>query len=296
MAYASKYYDPVKRHEYYMKHRQLKGRTRQNRGSTASLNEYGKAAAAEVKERIQAELKAALARLPRRGATEQRKALRAQYQEKYYAELDKIKADPEFGKAKKATGGTRASSGTSGTRATRGSSGSTRQNQSKSEKKVAEKPKKTKAQIATEAMNKIINLQSSMASLSEEQQAQVQSRINALIEKIATKLNKQVGKVKEDVKAKKMSATKTADTMKTINSLVKKFNAMPAEAQEKMRSKIQSLINRLSAKLGIDATELSKNGTTLETSKSTSQSEEKKKKGKSTKEPNVSWQTERQRA
>ena len=25
--YASPYYDPVKAHEYYMKHRQLKGRT-----------------------------------------------------------------------------------------------------------------------------------------------------------------------------------------------------------------------------------------------------------------------------
>lgn len=34
--YASEYYDPVKAHEYYMKHRHLKGRT------TSGLNEEGK--------------------------------------------------------------------------------------------------------------------------------------------------------------------------------------------------------------------------------------------------------------
>ena len=56
MAYASKYYDPVKAHEYYMKHRQLKGR--QSRTSTAGLNEMGKIAAKEVKEAIMADRKA----------------------------------------------------------------------------------------------------------------------------------------------------------------------------------------------------------------------------------------------
>ena len=34
MAYSSKYYDPQKAHEYYMKHRNLKGRR--------TLNEKGK--------------------------------------------------------------------------------------------------------------------------------------------------------------------------------------------------------------------------------------------------------------
>lgn len=57
MAYSSKYYDPVKRHEYYMKHRKLKGR--QSRSSTASLNEEGKIAAKEVKAGITAERKEA---------------------------------------------------------------------------------------------------------------------------------------------------------------------------------------------------------------------------------------------
>lgn len=50
--YASPYYDPVKAHEYYMKHRQLKGRT-----STSDLNDTGKEAAALVKQRLLEEKK-----------------------------------------------------------------------------------------------------------------------------------------------------------------------------------------------------------------------------------------------
>lgn len=51
--YASPYYDPVKAHEYYMKHRELKGRN-----STAGLNDEGKAAASYVKEQLTTERKA----------------------------------------------------------------------------------------------------------------------------------------------------------------------------------------------------------------------------------------------
>lgn len=50
--YASPYYDPVKAHEYYMRHRELKGRT-----STAGLNDEGKAAARYVKEQLTTERK-----------------------------------------------------------------------------------------------------------------------------------------------------------------------------------------------------------------------------------------------
>lgn len=50
--YASPYYDPVKAHEYYMEHRQLKGRT-----STAGLNDEGKKVASYVKNQITEERK-----------------------------------------------------------------------------------------------------------------------------------------------------------------------------------------------------------------------------------------------
>ena len=55
MAYASPYYDPVKAHEYYMQHRELKGKRAKT--STAALNETGKAAAGSVKQSLQAEKK-----------------------------------------------------------------------------------------------------------------------------------------------------------------------------------------------------------------------------------------------
>ena len=50
--YASPYYDPVKAHEYYIKHRELNGSA-----STAGLNDEGKAAASYVKEQLTTERK-----------------------------------------------------------------------------------------------------------------------------------------------------------------------------------------------------------------------------------------------
>ena len=51
--YASPYYDPVKAHEYYEKHKHLKGRV-----STSGLNEEGRAIAGHIKENINSERKA----------------------------------------------------------------------------------------------------------------------------------------------------------------------------------------------------------------------------------------------
>ena len=79
MAYKSKYYDPVKAHEYYEKHKQLKGRTKKT--SIADLSDAGKVAAKEVKEQLQAELKAALKKV-KKGNTAERKRLRELYQQK----------------------------------------------------------------------------------------------------------------------------------------------------------------------------------------------------------------------
>lgn len=56
--YASPYYDPVKAHEYYEQHKQLKGNRRST--STASLNEKGKKAALYVKSKIDEEHKSEL--------------------------------------------------------------------------------------------------------------------------------------------------------------------------------------------------------------------------------------------
>lgn len=127
MAYASKYYDPVKAHEYYEAHKKLKGR--QSRTSTKGLNDEGKATAKYVKEQIMAEKKEFNNRLKeilkqkiaeiKESLKDQSKEYRADaiaklreqfkdikekakeaFNEKYAKEMDKIKADPQFLKAK----------------------------------------------------------------------------------------------------------------------------------------------------------------------------------------------------
>ena len=51
MHYASEYYDPVKAHEYYMRNRQLKGRSKR----VGTLNEKGQAAKQQIKDSINEE-------------------------------------------------------------------------------------------------------------------------------------------------------------------------------------------------------------------------------------------------
>lgn len=130
MAYASKYYDPQKAHEYYEKHKQLKGRS--ERTSTKGLNEEGKLVAKQVKEAINAEkkefMKALNEKMKERIAQlreelkgsdketiklavaqlrESYKAMKEQakeaFTEKYAQEMDKIKAEKGYKQAKKSS-------------------------------------------------------------------------------------------------------------------------------------------------------------------------------------------------
>lgn len=132
MAYSSKYYDPVKAHQYYMEHRKLKGRN-----STSTLNDAGKEAARYVKEKLKQEknqlIEAYKASMNKRiesikakykgMSKEQRKAsrdkiyadiralrqanktqqsnIRKMYEEKYTQELDSIRKDEKFSKTTK---------------------------------------------------------------------------------------------------------------------------------------------------------------------------------------------------
>lgn len=100
MAYASKYYDPVKAHEYYIKHRQLKGTTR----STAGMTDEQKSALKYIKENLQAEKKQAIADA-KATLDSQIKTLREtvstwakKMQEKRSAELKKAKTKEEKAK------------------------------------------------------------------------------------------------------------------------------------------------------------------------------------------------------
>lgn len=106
MAYASKYYDPVKAHEYYEKHKKLKGRK-----STAGLNSTGKEAAKYVKDKLQEERNAKIDSLKQstmkeideykehiEGLKEANKRMREEYKRKKDAlkqEAERIKNMPK---------------------------------------------------------------------------------------------------------------------------------------------------------------------------------------------------------
>lgn len=85
MAYKSDYYDPQKAHEYYMKHRKLKGK--RSKTSTAGFSNKQKEASLYVKSQINAKQKSALKK-----HTEDTKAQRKQMQEKVSKELSGIRA------------------------------------------------------------------------------------------------------------------------------------------------------------------------------------------------------------
>lgn len=203
MAYKSKYYDPQKAHEYYMKHRKLKGRKKKT--SIADLSEAGKIAAKEVKEQLQAELKAALKKV-KRGNTAERQRLRELYQQKYEAELDEIRKDPTMlkapkqkkekqPKAAKSSGGSRSSksSSKSGSKSSSKSSGTSKTSQaatttttpaSGTATEVAETPK-TESEKILDTVNQI---KDKLDVMTDEQKAQAKILIESLIEQYKKKL------------------------------------------------------------------------------------------------------------
>lgn len=179
MAYKSKYYDPVKAHEYYMKHRKLKGRKKKT--SIADLSEAGKIAAKEVKEQLQAELKAALKKV-KRGNTAERQRLRELYQKKYEAELDEIRKDPTMVKAPKQKATKQKAAKTSG-----GSKGSsTKQSSSKAQSQPAPteqtKTETPKGDAQTERItNAISEIRNKFSSMTDEQKATARELIRKLL-------------------------------------------------------------------------------------------------------------------
>lgn len=87
--YASPYYDPVKAHEYYEQHKQLKGRS-----STSGLNSAGREAAKYVKKRLNEERTLLVGK--HKDATVQRKNLNTEKTKTYIESLrDQKKKDIE---------------------------------------------------------------------------------------------------------------------------------------------------------------------------------------------------------
>lgn len=89
MHYASKYYDPVKAHEYYIRNRELKGRQ-----SSSKLNETGKEQWSYAKEQIKTEKNQKIeeAKTDRDSQIEELRAKAAQKRESITAKLKELNA------------------------------------------------------------------------------------------------------------------------------------------------------------------------------------------------------------
>lgn len=180
MAYKSKYYDPAKAHEYYMKHRKLKGRTK--KASTSDLSDAGKLAAKEVKEQLQAELKAALKKV-KRGNTAERQRLRELYNQKYLAELDEIRKDPSMLKGKKTSSKAEKSSKGKSTKSVNNNKSTKSVNSTNpvNTQKLTEPVKqKTEAERITDV---VLNLKSKLNSMTDEQKAEAKELLTKLYER-----------------------------------------------------------------------------------------------------------------
>lgn len=176
MAYKSKYYDPIKRHEYYEKHKKLKGRKKKT--SIADLSDAGKIAAKEVKEQLQAELKAALKKV-KRGNTAERKRLRELFQKKYEAELEEIRKDTSMVKAPKQ----KAAKQPKSAKASGGSKASSK-SQSKATKAEtkAETAKETSVATQSERITNVISqIRDKFSSMTDEQKATARDLIKKLM-------------------------------------------------------------------------------------------------------------------
>ena len=188
MAYKSKYYNPAKAHEYYMKHRQLKGRKKAT--STADLNEAGKIAAKEVKEQLQAELKAALKKV-KKGNTAERKRLRELYAKKYEEELENIRKDSSMLKQKKekaaktSKASSKGSKGSSKGGSKGGSSSgsqSVAQSTQPSTQATAPEPQKVSAEQSARITKCISDLKSKFSEMTEEQKTAARDIIKRLMD------------------------------------------------------------------------------------------------------------------
>ena len=192
--YKSKYYDPSKAHDYYMKHRQLKGRSK--KASIADLSDEGKIAAKEVKARIQEELKAALKKV-KKGDKATRAKIREQYREKYLKELESIRQDSKMVKPPKAkktrlkgakSGNNKASGGntTKKQKAQNTKQEPQKQEPQKQEVKKAQQPTLADIEkaISKKVNAKIAEITQRLPDMSEQERADLKAQLTGLIKRL----------------------------------------------------------------------------------------------------------------
>lgn len=189
-------YDKQKAHEYYMQYRKKglkkgrkKGTGKKKTGAkakktsllaqtTSGLNDSGKIQAALVKEKLTAEMNAALSKAT---TQEEKDAIRVEYSQKAQQEIASLKNNPEYAQAKKeklkSSTGKKSSGGSS---SSKGGESSTEKKASERKKKAAKRRKAKIAQIRAQ----IEGLQSRIDELSDSQKEQVKNSLDSLLGQI----------------------------------------------------------------------------------------------------------------
>lgn len=192
-------YDKQKAHEYYMQYRKrgLKKGRKKGTGkkgaktkktsllgqTTSGLNDSGRIQAALVKEKMTAEMNAALAKAT---TQEEKDAIRVEYSQKAQEQIASLKNDPKYAQAKKESA--KGSKGSTGKKSSGGSlSSKSSSSGNDSEKKAAEKKKnnakKRKAKIA-KIRAQVEGLKSRIDAMPESQKKLVKSSLDSLLSQI----------------------------------------------------------------------------------------------------------------
>lgn len=191
-------YDKQKAHEYYMQYRKKglkKGRTKgtgkKKTGAkvkktnllgqtTSGLNDSGRIQAALVKEKMTAEMNAALAKAT---TQEEKDAIRVEYSQKAQEQIASLKNDPKYAQAKKESA--KGSKGSTGKKSSGGSSSSKSSGgNSSTDKKKAEKKKKRKAKIQ-KIKETVQGLEKALSDLPETQKANTREIIKSLLSRLS---------------------------------------------------------------------------------------------------------------
>lgn len=191
-------YDKQKAHEYYMQYRKKglkKGRTKgtgkKKTGAkvkktnllgqtTSRLNDSGRIQAALVKEKMTAEMNAALAKAT---TQEEKDAIRVEYSQKAQEQIASLKNDPKYAQAKKESA--KGSKGSTGKKSSGGSSSSKSSGgNSSTDTTREEKKKKRKAKIQ-KIKETVQGLEKALSDLPETQKANTREIIKNLLSRLS---------------------------------------------------------------------------------------------------------------
>lgn len=216
-------YDAAKAHEYYVNYRKkgLKKGRKKGSGtksstkslvgvSTAGLNSDGKVEAALIKEKVKKEMNEALKKAK---TDEEKDQIRREYSKKAIAEMDKLKADPKYAKAKavKAAKAPKATKTSSSKSSGSKSSGSSKSSSSGSKTSATTAAVQKSVETLTTLMT---GLSEKIAKMTEEQKTEAKTLISDILSEVQKQMGGKADLTSLKEQLEKKFATQTSTDVK----------------------------------------------------------------------------------